>query len=183
MAPKAKITGEMIREAAFAIVKEEGHENLNARTIAKRLGCSTQPILYYFKTMDEIKQEVYHMADEYHSAYIMPDPDKAEDVFFLIAMNYIRFGSEEKNLFRFLFQANLFAGKSMSVLGDTSDDSPLLQLASSYLHCSVQEAQEYFLTVLAAVHGYASLLADNALEYDEKQVEKTIRIVFDGIIA
>lgn len=46
MPPKVKITKKMVTEASFEIVRDSGHENLNARTIAEYLGCSTQPILY-----------------------------------------------------------------------------------------------------------------------------------------
>ena len=44
MPPKARITRDMILDAAFDLVRAEGHEALNVRTLAKRLGCSTQPI-------------------------------------------------------------------------------------------------------------------------------------------
>ena len=37
MPPKAKINKEMILDAAVAIVREQGHEMINARTIAERL--------------------------------------------------------------------------------------------------------------------------------------------------
>ena len=53
MPPKVKITKEMIIDAAFEIARSEGAENINARTISKKLGCSTQPVMYHFKTIEE----------------------------------------------------------------------------------------------------------------------------------
>ena len=44
MPPKVKITKEMIIDAAFEIARSEGAENINARTVSKKLGCSTQPV-------------------------------------------------------------------------------------------------------------------------------------------
>ncbi len=44
MPPKAKITREMIVEAAFEIARNEGVENINARTVSEKLSCSTQPV-------------------------------------------------------------------------------------------------------------------------------------------
>ena len=52
MPPRSKITREMIIDAAYEIVRESGEGSLNARSIADRLGCSTQPVLYVFRTMD-----------------------------------------------------------------------------------------------------------------------------------
>lgn len=48
MPPKAKITKNMIIDAAFQVVREAGVESINARTVAERLNCSTQPVMYHF---------------------------------------------------------------------------------------------------------------------------------------
>ena len=40
----AKVTKEMIIEAAFEIAKEMGAESITARTVSQKLGCSTQPV-------------------------------------------------------------------------------------------------------------------------------------------
>lgn len=55
MPPKPKITREMVVEAAFEIARESGRENINARTAAKKLDCSTQPVMYHFDTIEELK--------------------------------------------------------------------------------------------------------------------------------
>ena len=70
MPPKAKITREMIIDATFEIIRNTGVETVNARTISKKLNCSTQPVMYHFKTIEELKKTVYVKADEYHSEYI-----------------------------------------------------------------------------------------------------------------
>ena len=41
MPPKVKITKKMVEDASIEIIRKHGHENLNARTIAEYLGCST----------------------------------------------------------------------------------------------------------------------------------------------
>ena len=61
----------MIIDATFEIIRNTGVETVNARTISKKLNCSTQPVMYHFKTIDELKRAVYEKSDEYHSAYIM----------------------------------------------------------------------------------------------------------------
>ena len=59
MPPKARITKNMVIEAAFETVREAGAESINARTIAQKLSCSTQPVMYHFKTMEQLKRAVY----------------------------------------------------------------------------------------------------------------------------
>ena len=71
MPPKTKITREMIIDAAFAIARREGADKITARSISEHLKCSTQPVLYQFSTIEEIKQAVYQKADEFHGSYLM----------------------------------------------------------------------------------------------------------------
>ena len=52
MPPKAKVTREMIIDAAFEIIRNTGVETVNARTVSKELNCSTQPVMYHFKTIE-----------------------------------------------------------------------------------------------------------------------------------
>ena len=63
MPAKAKVTKEMIVDAAFAIAREAGVERINARTVSERLHCSTQPVMYHFATMEALKRTVYAKAD------------------------------------------------------------------------------------------------------------------------
>ena len=51
MPAKAKVTKEMIIDAAFEIAKEMGAENITARTVSQKLCCSTQPVLYHLKRL------------------------------------------------------------------------------------------------------------------------------------
>ena len=55
MPAKAKVTKEMIVDAAFAIAREAGVERINARTVSERLHCSTQPVMYHFATIEALK--------------------------------------------------------------------------------------------------------------------------------
>ena len=181
MAPKIRITREMILQAAFEIIRKNGYESLNARSVAECLNCSTQPILYHFKTMAEIRDAVYEEADKFHTLTIMNGMEGADDPFLGIGLAYIRFGRDEKNLFRFLFQTNHYDGVSLADLINSPDLAPLLDLARSELECDPEEVKEKFLIFVSAVHGYASLLANNALEYDEDQAVRTLEMIFDAM--
>ena len=52
------ITQEVIIETAFEMVRKEGFAVLSARNIAKQIGCSTQPIYWSYKNMDDLKAEI-----------------------------------------------------------------------------------------------------------------------------
>ena len=182
MPPKVKITKKMVADASFEVVRAGGHENLNARTISEYLGCSTQPVLYSFKTMDEIREAAYEIADRYHTEFIMPK-DTDENPMLSLGLNYVRFGQEEKNLFRFLFQTDKFGGKDTEAILSDPELSGIMEIMASGLEVETEQAREMFLTFFCVAHGMASLLANNSMKYDEVQCEKMLENVFFGMIA
>lgn len=182
MPPKPKITKEMIVDTAFNIVQKEGADKVTARSISGQLNCSTQPVLYYFSTVEDIKKAVYKKVDEYHSAYIMDVEIDCENPMLEIGMNYIKFAIEERNLFRFLFQSNEFSGVGMFDLLESEELLPLLTVLQNELNVPAEDAKEIFGTLFIFAHGYASLYANNTMVYDEQNVMKALENIFMGAI-
>ena len=146
MPAKAKVTKEMIVDAAFAIAREAGVENINARTVSERLHCSTQPVMYHFATMEELKRTVYAKADIYHSEYLMNMKKPPKGAALGIGMNYIRFAIEEPYLFRFLFQSDYFSGKTLLELIDAEELTPVLSAMQKSLGIGMEQTKKVFLT-------------------------------------
>lgn len=182
MPPKAKITKEMIVEAAFNIVQKEGVEKVTARSISEQLNCSTQPVLYYFSTVEDIKKLVYKKVDEYHTDYIMDTDTDYGNPMLTIGMNYIRFAINESNLFRFLFQSNEFSGVGMLDLLETEELLPILIVLQNELDMSMEDTKDVFSTFFIFAHGYASLYANNTMIYNEVNVIRALEKIFHGAI-
>ena len=182
MPAKAKVTKEMIVDAAFAIVRETGMENINARAVSERLHCSTQPVMYHFATMEELKRTVYAKADSYHSEYLMNLKNPQKGVMLGIGMNYIRFAMEEPHLFRFLFQSDYFSGATLLELIDAEELTPVLSAMQKALNMSMEQTKKIFLTIFLFAHGYASIIANNSMQYDENLIRSHLEQAYRGAI-
>ena len=182
MPAKAKVTKAMIVEAAFAVARETGAENINARTVSERLHCSTQPVMYHFATIEELKRTVYEKADGYHSEYLMNREKPSNGVMLGIGMNYIRFAIEEQQLFRFLFQSDNFKGSTLPELIDDKEFEPFLFAMREAVGLDTKRTKKVFLTVFLFAHGYASIIADNALKYDEGVIKSHLEQACKGAI-
>lgn len=176
--PKARITREMIVEAAFEVARTAGAEQVNARTVSGKLGCSTQPVMYHFATIEALKRAVYARADRYHSAYLM----QTEDVPLGIGLNYIRFAIEETHLFRFLFQSGFALEGSVREMLDAPALGPVLAAMEEALGLSGAQTKRIFTAVALFTHGYASLLANNGLDYDEAAAAEQLERVWRGAV-
>lgn len=182
MPPKARISKEMIIEEAFQIARTEGADKITARRISEKLKCSTQPVLYYFATVEEIKAAVYQQADAYHTCCLMNMEHDYGNPMLNIGMNYIRFAVDERNLFRFLFQSNEFSGTGLTDLIQSEELAPIMQVLQQEIEVTTEEAKEIFTTLFVFVHGYASMFANNEMVYDEKLLEVSLTKVFSGAI-
>ena len=100
-----------------------------------------------------------------------------------LGLNYVRFGQEEKNLFRFLFQTNKFGGQDVTALMSDPRLTEILGIIQTGLKTDTEQAKEMFLTFFCVAHGMASLLANNSMEYDEGQCKKMLNNVFFGMTA
>lgn len=182
MPPKAKITKDMVIDAAFEVARESGAENINARTVAGKLKCSTQPVMYHFATIEELKRAAYTKADRYHTQYLMNVQDEQEDVMLGIGLNYIRFAIKEPHLFRFLLQSGYAAENSLLEMIDSEELKPILAVMQEAMGVDMEQTKEVFLMIALFAHGYASIIANNSLEYDEETIARHLKRAYQGAI-
>ena len=182
MPPKAKITKEMVMEAAFDIARTEGAEQINARSVSQKLGCSTQPIMYHFSKIEDLKRTTYEKTDKFHSEYLMNGLEQSEDFMLSIGLNYIRFAIKEPNLFRFLFQSGYVVENNLLEMLDSIELSPILAEMQDISGLNEKQMKEVFITIALFVHGYASFFANNSLEYNESIVSEHLKRVYLGAL-
>ena len=177
MSRRASTTKEAMVEAAFELVRRDGFDALTARSLAAELGCSTQPIMYRFPDLAELRELVYQKADEYHTAYL----SEAQDLLG-IGLRYVQFAAQETNLFRLLFQSGHFDGATLPEMLAAPEVGDLIGATSSELGLSYEEALSAFEALFVAVHGYASLVANNAMSYDPDTIQKTLTAIAEGLL-
>ena len=181
MPPKSKITKDMIVNAVVEVIRESGFENMNVRTVAGQLHCSTQPVMYHFPTVESLKRAAYQAVDRQHTDFLMNTPPE-QDPIPGIGLNYIRFAVEEPHLFRFLFQSGYAAENNLSDMIGSEELKPVLAAMQEGLDADLKTTKEVFLTVALFAHGYASIIANNSLEYDESLIAAQLERVWNGAV-
>ena len=181
MPPKTRITKDMIIQAAVEVARQSGHENINARTVSEQLHCSTQPVMYHFSTIDAMKRAAYAQVDHLHSENLMTIPP-GQDPILGIGLNYIRFAVEEPQLFRFLFQSGYAEEHNLLEMVDSEGLAPVLAVMRDGVGLSMEKTRDVFITVALFAHGYASIIANNHLEFDEKLIAEHLERAWNGAV-
>lgn len=99
-----------------------------------------------------------------------------------IGLNYIRFAIEEPYLFRFIFQSGFAVENSLLEMIDSEELTPIISVMQKGMDMSIEQTKEVFITLALFVHGYASIITNNSLEYDEKLIKMHLKRVYKGAI-
>ncbi|MEG0050202.1 MAG: TetR/AcrR family transcriptional regulator [Clostridia bacterium] len=181
MPPKIKTTRESILSVAMAMVRATGWESMNARDIAKRLGCSTQPIFREFKNMAELKDEVRKMAWETYNCYLQNYQRVEGKQGLSFGVAYVKFAKEEKNLFKLIFMADEIEAKGMADLSVLKEDRiGIIDIFMKVTGLNRENAVKLHFNVWIAIHGLASMLATNKIEISDDEIKSTILDNFNG---
>ena len=174
MPKKTSITKEAITDAALKILRRDGESAINARSVAKELGISTQPIFSHFENMADLKEALSERAwDAYNSFYKKEIESGKYPDYKASGMAYIKFANAEPTLFNYLYSGKnshskkadtMFWGQ-VSEIKDTkgvSNESATLQM---WIH----------------VHGIATLTSNKYIELDEETISKMITNIYKNI--
>lgn len=103
MPRKETITKRYLMDTAFLMAKQEGLENVTARKLATKAGCSTQPIFRLYENMEDLWKDIFEQAVEFYSFYYERSKNVSDDPFVNLGYAYIKFAEDEPNLFKMLF--------------------------------------------------------------------------------
>src|SRR6266478_4987340 len=154
-----------LREAARAILEEEGLAALSLRSVARRAGVSHAAPYRHYASREALLADVAsdglaQLRSELAQAAAVPG-DRAERIV-LIGGAYLRFASRHGGLLRLMFGSELpnradFPGLAEATALIGEDIGRLLGDAAAGL------------TVWAAIHGMAILILENVIDLGQKQ--------------
>jgi len=180
MPPKQRITREMILERSFDMFCKDGMDVVNARSVAKALNCSTQPIFSYFAGMQDLKDALEIKAKETFETMLAQVP-RDKDPLVDICTAIVAFAYEQPCLFKHLFMRSKNGPKYSFLNGEElleieRKEGEIYQLDSNRAHDALVHMSIY-------AHGYASLLAGGQLESESEKIGNRIVAAHKYLIA
>ena len=174
MPPKQRITREMILETSFAMFCREGMEVVNARSVAKALNCSTQPIFSYYAGMDDLKTALENKARELFESDIAV-AIASESPLFNGCMAYYRFALNQPNLFRQMFLRKMEkCPDNLKAINDALRAN-VVEPLSKKMGIDAAQAEAQCIKLWVYTHGVASLVAMGLIDLNEEAVTQMLR--------
>ena len=177
-----KVSKDKIIDAAIEVLRDGGFSAVNARSVARKLGCSTQPIYLSFQSMEELKAALTERAIEMHTRRVRDSlraHEGNDSRYSSYGMGFVRFAAEEKQLFRWLY----LEGEQ---LGPYQNDVLLPEVIDVIVEefgYSQEVARRFHQDMIYFSYGLAILANTDHLSLTEAELRETFRREFRALIA
>ena len=182
MPTKIRISKDMILDAAFEIVRQEGMEKLSNRELAKKLKCSIRPIYYQFENVEEMQKELYIKIEQYFYIFLLDNMIEGIPQYKQIGINYIRFAKKEKQLFQTLFMNSTGLTPDAFISKDGEDYKEIEKLIKISTNLKEEEVKDFHTKMWIFCHGIATLVASGTVKLTDSQIQDLLSYEFQALM-
>lgn len=178
MPPKPIVTKQDVIDAAIQLIRENGMNSVNARSLAKALGCSTRPLFRIYKNMDELKKDIKTELDNFYDVF-MESRMTNENRLLSQGIAYIEFARREKMIFNTLFMNMTMAGSSLQDIIHAEWNRASIENAKEVTGLSIEKAEMLFINFWLYSHGIATQIVSNCIDIPLDMVRQLLEIAFE----
>ena len=180
MARTTKFTKSEILDKTKEFIKEKGFEELNARSLCKYIGCSTQPLFKNFESMEGLNKELRDYLHSYYDDFINKFV-KEEDYLYTISYAYALFAFKEPNIFKALFMSKLAGSRTIDEVLHASHNVGTIKASTKQYNISLNKAERLYRDVRFFTHGLSCQIACNSINVTEEEIKKLIRNIINNL--
>ena len=177
-----KVSKDDIIDAAIDVLRDDGFAAINARSVAKKLGCSTQPIYFSFKNMEELKAALTERAIRMHTLRVRDSlriHAGNDSRYSSYGMGFVKFAAEEKQLFRWLY----LEGEQLGPYQNDVLFSEVITVIVDEFGYSEEIARRFHQDMVYFTYGLAILANTDHLHLTEAELREAFRREFRALIA
>ncbi len=173
MPRKETITRDYLVDTAFLLAKQEGVENVTARKLAAKAGCSTQPIFRLYDGMDQLLSDVFEKGCAYFSFFCSKQRLSHSEPFVDLGLIYIKFAIDEPNLFKMLFLSEKRYDKSMYEILN-GENALVSEQMNKAKEAGVKNGGDLFTKMWIFIHGAACMSTTGDYDLDDADTAKLL---------
>lgn len=185
MGRKTQITKEVILDTALNMLIREGYTSINIKTLAARIGCSTQPIVWHFENMQGFRKAFLAHCIAYTKDQFTVWNDSLDEMLILTATHYITIARNTPHLFRFVYADNKEECKNSEIISTLQLDNTkrIMELLHREKGLTESQAAAFLMDFEFYIHGIASYTASGFCSYDEETVAAMVNKAKDAFLA
>lgn len=183
MPTSPKIPKETILKHALDMLIQDGYSAINIKTLAKRIGCSTQPISWHFGNMENFRNALTAYALEYANKKMLSSSE-GMSAFSNVGIGYIDIAFDEPNLFRYLYmtgESGYYAG-GFDILTTADANFAMIEQIASQLETSADKVRDFFRNTIIYTHGLACFVVSGLIKSSKEELYAMVEQGADGFL-
>lgn len=183
MPTSPKISKETILKHALDMLIQDGYSAINIKTLAKRIGCSTQPISWHFGNMENFRNALTAYALEYANKRMLSSSEGIS-AFSNVGIGYIDIAFDEPNLFRYLYmtgESGYYAG-GFDILTTADANFAMIEQIASQLETSADKVRDFFRNTIIYTHGLACFVVSGLIKSSKEELYAMVEQGADGFL-
>lgn len=182
MSATKKITKDMIVDAALEIFRAEGFDAVTSRRVAFKLGCSTQPIYFEYKNMDELKNDivkkvVVQLNEIFSSVSNEGKEEPDEFVYRSFGLSFLKFVQADPFVFRQIYIVDGKIGRQV----DNLRMPIILDILENKYGYKKETALAIHKMASCSLMGMAVFVSSGYKKISEDEMQKNLGILFASI--
>ena len=160
MARKTQISQDVILQAAFHMLIRDGYASINITSLSKEIGCSTQPIVWHFGSMDGLRAELLNYCLNFLKDRFVVNGTNVVEILEHIAEEYIDIALQYPNLYKYLYISDRDGLKMEELTWKRrfEKNEEMIKMVQAEYHVSSAAARRYLMDLQIYVHGMASFV-------------------------
>ncbi|MDO5106137.1 TetR/AcrR family transcriptional regulator [Capnocytophaga sp.] len=138
------------------------------------MGCSTQPIYWTYKNMDDLKAEVCQKALELLRNTVF-GYQKTGNAFLDLGLGYVRMAHTEPALFKAFYMDNIMKIEWADICDNNQEVIEIMKNSEEYRQLSEKGIKNIVAKSWMLAHGIASLVAVGMFIYDEEKIIEILK--------
>lgn len=179
--PKKTVDREDILKAALEMTRECGFDSVNARSLAKRMGYSVQPIYSYFANMDALKEDVCGAAMAFYNDFIYSRADDDNPLESMAKAN-VAFAKYETNLFKLLFFRKLNGLNGFDDIYEWMGDKRATARLAQKLGLSESSVKDVYIMLIVFTHGVAAMIATGGASISDDEIGELLEKGYNAFV-
>ncbi len=171
MPSSPKIPKETILKNALDMLIQDGYSSINIKSLAKRIGCSTQPISWHFGNMENFRNALTEYALNYANRKML-SASEGMSAFSNVGRGYIDIAFDEPNLFRYLYmsgESGYHAG-GFEILTTVDANSVMVEQIAKQSGIPVDKVNDFFRNTIIYTHGLACFIVSGLIKATREEV-------------
>ena len=182
MSATKKITKDMIVDAALEIFRAEGFDAVTSRRVAFKLGCSTQPIYFEYKNMDELKNDIVkkvvgQLNEIFSSVSNEGKEEPDEFVYRSFGLSFLKFVQADPFVFRQIYIVDGKIGRQV----DNLRMPIILDILENKYGYKKETALAIHKMASCSLMGMAVFVSSGYKKISEDEMQKNLGILFASI--